>query len=61
MKEAQTHLFDRHEVVTEWEKVFANDMTKRSEYQTHEHTHTHTIHTTQHQTNYVINKRIDNR
>ena len=28
MKEAQTHLFDRHEVVTEWEKVFANDMTK---------------------------------
>ena len=42
MKEAQTYLFDIQEVVTEWEKVFASDMTKRSEYQTHEHTHTHT-------------------
>ena len=42
MKEAQTYLFDIQEVVTEWEKVFASDMTKKSEYQTHEHTHTHT-------------------
>ena len=29
MKEVQTHLFDRHEVVTEWEKVFANDTTDK--------------------------------
>ena len=46
MKGVQTYLFDKHEAVTEWEKVFANDMTKRwisnTLTHTHKHTHTHT-------------------